>query len=61
MYNLTCLFCAELKLACHTKGGRKIEVFVDKVLSRIFVPKKEGLKGHWKMLYNEEPYNLLLV
>jgi hypothetical protein len=33
-------------------------VFENRVLRRIFVPKREEVAGDWKRLYNEELHNL---
>jgi hypothetical protein len=36
----------------------KLGVFENRVLRRIFGPKKDGVKGGWRKLYNEERHNL---
>jgi hypothetical protein len=33
-------------------------VFENRVLRRIFVPKREKVKGGWRRLHNEELHNL---
>jgi len=33
---------------------RKLTVFVNKVLRRIFGPRREEVKGEWRRLHNEE-------
>jgi len=33
---------------------RKLRVFENKVLRRIFVPRMEVVTGEWRRLYNEE-------
>jgi hypothetical protein len=36
----------------------KLRVFENRVLRRIFGPKREGVTGRWRKLYNEELHNL---
>jgi hypothetical protein len=36
----------------------KLRVFENRVLRRIFGPKRDGLTGGWKKLHNEELHNL---
>jgi hypothetical protein len=36
----------------------KLRVVENRVLRRIFGPKKDGVTGGWRMLYNEELHNL---
>jgi hypothetical protein len=36
----------------------KLRVFENRVLRRIFGPKRHGEKGGWRKLHNEEPHNL---
>jgi hypothetical protein len=36
----------------------KLRVFVNRVLRRIFVPKRDGVTGGWRKLHNEELHNL---
>jgi hypothetical protein len=36
----------------------KLRVFENRVLSRIFGPKRDGVTGGWRKLYNEELHNL---
>jgi hypothetical protein len=36
----------------------KLRVFENRVLRRIFGPKKDGVMGGWRQLYNEELHNL---
>jgi hypothetical protein len=35
-----------------------MRVFENRVLRRIFGPKKDGVTGGWRKLYNEELHNL---
>jgi hypothetical protein len=36
----------------------KLRVFENRVLSRIFGPKRDGVTGGWRKLHNEELHNL---
>jgi hypothetical protein len=36
----------------------KLRVFENRVLRRIFGPKRNGVTGGWRKLYNEELHNL---
>jgi hypothetical protein len=36
----------------------KLRVFGNRVLRRIFGPKRDGVTGGWRKLHNEELYNL---
>jgi hypothetical protein len=36
----------------------KLRVFENRVLRRIFGPKRDGVMGGWRKLYNEELHNL---
>ena len=38
---------------CET-WSRRLNVFENKVLMRIFVPKRDEVTGEWRKLYNEE-------
>jgi hypothetical protein len=44
-------------LVSHTKGRIEIE-FENRVLRKIFGPKREEVGGGWRRLYNEELHNL---
>ena len=37
---------------------RKLRVFENRVLRRIFGPKRDEVKGEWRKLHNEELHNL---
>jgi hypothetical protein len=37
---------------------RKLRVFENRMLRRIFGPKRDGVTGGWRKLYNEELHNL---
>jgi hypothetical protein len=36
---------------------RQLRVFENKVLRRVFGPKRDGLTGGWRLLHNEELHN----
>jgi hypothetical protein len=40
------------------RGGHKLRVFENRVLRRIFGPKRDGVTGGWRKLHNEELHNL---
>jgi hypothetical protein len=40
------------------RGKHKLRVFENRVLRGIFGPKKDGVTGGWRKLYNEELHNL---
>jgi hypothetical protein len=44
-------------LVSHTKGG-KLNVFENRVLRRIFGPKREEVAVGWRRLHNEEIYSM---
>jgi hypothetical protein len=41
-----------------TVRDEKLSVFENRVLRRIFGPKKDGVTGGWRKLHNEELHNL---
>jgi hypothetical protein len=40
------------------RGEHKLRVFENRVLRRIFGPKRDRVTGGWRKLYNEELHNL---
>jgi hypothetical protein len=42
------------------KEEHKLKVFENSVLRRIFEPKRDGVTGGWRKLYNEELHNFTL-
>jgi hypothetical protein len=40
-------------LVYEIKGGTKLRVFENRVLSKIFGPKRDEVKGSWRKLHNE--------
>jgi hypothetical protein len=40
------------------KGENRLRVFENRVLRRIFVPKRDEVTGGWRKLHNEELHNL---
>jgi hypothetical protein len=45
-------------LSLHTKEEHELRVFENRVLRRIFGPKREEVAGGWRRLHNEELHNL---
>jgi hypothetical protein len=46
-------------MALHRVGEeQKLRVFENRVLKRIFGPKRDGVMGGWRKLHNEELHNL---
>jgi hypothetical protein len=41
-------------LVAHIEGGTRFRVFKNRVLRGIFGPKRDGVTGEWRKLYNEE-------
>jgi hypothetical protein len=40
------------------REARKLRVFENRVLKKVFGPKTDELTGHWRRLHNEELYDL---
>jgi hypothetical protein len=40
------------------KEEHRLKVFVNRVLTRMFGPKREEVVGNWRRLHNEELHNL---
>jgi hypothetical protein len=45
-------------LVCNIKGGTQTEGVENRVLRRIFEPKRGEVTGDWRKLHNEELHNL---
>jgi hypothetical protein len=45
-------------LVSDIKGGHRLRVFENRVLRRIFGPKRNEVTGDWRKLHNEELHNL---
>jgi hypothetical protein len=41
-------------LVAHIQGGTKLRVFENRVLGRIFGPKRDEVTGEWRNLHHEE-------
>jgi hypothetical protein len=41
-------------LVNHIEGGTRLRVFENRVLRRVFGPKREEVTGEWRILHNEE-------
>jgi hypothetical protein len=46
-----------VKLGLILREEHRFNVFENRVLRGIFVPKKDEVKGEWRKLYNEELHN----
>jgi len=45
-------------LVAHIEGGTQTEIFENRVLRRIFRPRRDEVTGEWRTLHNEEPNDL---
>jgi hypothetical protein len=43
------------------REDRRVRVFENRVLRRIFGPKRDEVTGAWRKLHNEELYDLVLL
>jgi hypothetical protein len=41
-------------LVAHSEGGTRLKVFENRVLKRIFGPKRDEVRMEWKKIYNEK-------
>jgi hypothetical protein len=57
IYNAVVLYGCET-WSLTVREEHKLRVFENRVLRRIFAPKRDGVTGGWRMLYNEELHNL---
>jgi hypothetical protein len=46
------------RITIHNKEEHRLRVFENRVLRRIFVPRRDEVKGDWRKLHNEELHNL---
>jgi hypothetical protein len=53
------LFCNDISLALKLREEQRLRVFENRVLRRIFGPKREEVAGDWRKLHNEERQLLL--
>jgi hypothetical protein len=51
-------FCMEWNLVSNIKGVHRLKVFENRVLRRIYGPKRDKVTGGWRKLHNEELHNL---
>jgi hypothetical protein len=56
--NFACGFVWVRNLVSDTKGEHTLKVFQNKVLRRIFGPKRDEVTGGWRKLHNEELHDL---
>jgi hypothetical protein len=47
-------FCGFEKWSLTQRGGHWLRVFENRVLRRIFGPKRDEIRGEWRKLHNEE-------
>jgi hypothetical protein len=52
------LFCIGVELGLTLKGEHRVKVSENRVLRRIYGPKREEVAGDWIILYNEEIHKL---
>jgi hypothetical protein len=45
-------------LVSHTEGEKRLRLFENRVLRRIFGPKRDEATGEWRTLHNEELHDL---
>jgi hypothetical protein len=48
------LFCIGVKLGLSQREEQRLRVFENRVLRRIFGPKRDEATGKWRRLHNEE-------
>jgi hypothetical protein len=53
-YNFACSFVWVRNLVSDTRGDHRSRVFENKVLRRIFGPKRDEVTGGWRKLHNDE-------
>jgi hypothetical protein len=49
---MTAISC--LSILCLLREERRLRVFENRVLSRVFGPKRDEVTGEWRKLHNEE-------
>jgi hypothetical protein len=52
------LFCMGVKLGLSLREERKLRVFENRVLRRLFGHRRDGVTGEWRKLHNEELHTL---
>jgi hypothetical protein len=57
MMEVTCFY-KSYTASLTVREEHKLRVFENRVLRRIFGPKRDGMTGGWRKLYNEELHNL---
>jgi hypothetical protein len=45
-------------VVAHSEGEHWLRIFQNRVLRRIFGPKRDEITGEWRKLHNEEPNDL---
>ena len=43
-----------VKFGAYAREGRRLRVFENRILKRIFVPKRDEVTGDWRKLHNKE-------
>ena len=41
-------------MVAHIEGGRRLRVFENRALRKVFGPKRDEVTGEWRKLHNEE-------
>jgi hypothetical protein len=55
---LPVVLCGSETWSLTLRGEHNLRVFENRVLRRIFRPKRDGVTGGWRKLHNEELHNL---
>jgi hypothetical protein len=56
--NIAFTFCMGVKLGLTLRKEHRLRVFENRMLRRIFGPKRDEVAGGWRKLHNEELHNL---
>jgi hypothetical protein len=56
MYNIA--YCMGVKRSLALREGHRLRVFENRILRRIFRPKRDEVTGEWSKFHNEELHTL---